>query len=159
MNAHAAFRLSTLMSLLSSVVFAVLFARPWLRNIDAEQALIWLVAPHMVRFIGLSFLVPGVVSESRPKAWAVPAGYGDFTAGILAIIATAALARNASWAIAAVWIFNVWGLADLLFAFYKGARVNLEPGALGAGFYIVTAIVPPLLVSHALIFELLMRNG
>jgi hypothetical protein len=159
MNPHAAFRLSTLMSLLSSVVFAVLFARPWLRNIDAEQALIWLVAPHMVRFIGLSFLVPGVVSESLPKAWAVPAGYGDFIAGILAIIATAALARNASWAIAAVWIFNVWGLADLLFAFYKGARVNLEPGALGAGFYIVTAIVPPLLVSHALIFELLMRNG
>jgi hypothetical protein len=159
MNPHAAFRLSTLMSLLSSVVFAVLFARPWLRNIDAEQALIWLVAPHMVRFIGLSFLVPGVVSESLPKAWAIPAGYGDFIAGILAIIATAALARNASWAIAAVWIFNVWGLADLLFAFYKGARVNLEPGALGAGFYIVTAIVPPLLVSHALIFELLMRNG
>jgi hypothetical protein len=147
------------MSLLSSVVFAVLFARPWLQNINTEQALIWLVAPHMVRFIGLSFLVPGVVSESLPKAWAVPAGYGDFIAGVLATIATAALARSASWAIAAVWIFNVWGLADLLFAFYKGARVNLEPGALGAGFYIVTAIVPPLLVSHALIFELLMRSG
>jgi hypothetical protein len=159
MNPHAAFRLSTLMSLLSSVVFAVLFARPWLQNINTEQALIWLVAPHMVRFIGLSFLVPGVVSESLPKAWAVPAGYGDFIAGVLATIATAALARSASWAIAAVWIFNVWGLADLLFAFYKGARVNLEPGALGAGFYIVTAIVPPLLVSHALIFELLMRSG
>jgi hypothetical protein len=137
----------------------VLFARPWLQNINTEQALIWLVAPHMVRFIGLSFLVPGVVSESLPKAWAVPAGYGDFIAGVLATIATAALARSASWAIAAVWIFNVWGLADLLFAFYKGARVNLEPGALGAGFYIVTAIVPPLLVSHALIFELLMRSG
>jgi hypothetical protein len=159
MNPHAAFRLSTLMSLLSSVVFAVLFARPWLQNINTEQALIWLVAPHMVRFIGLSFLVPGVVSESLPKAWAVPAGYGDFIAGVLATIATAALARSASWAIAAVWIFNVWGLADLLFAIYKGARVNLEPGALGAGFYIVTAIVPPLLVSHALIFELLMRSG
>jgi hypothetical protein len=54
---------------------------------------------------------------------------------------------------------RVWGFADLVFAFYKGARVNLEPGALGAGFYIVTAIVPPLLVSHALIFELLMRSG
>src|SRR5262245_50684264 len=159
MNPSAAFRLSTLMSLLSSVVLAMLFARPWLQNINTEQALIWLVAPHMARFIGLSFLVPGVVSESLPKAWAVPAGYGDFIAAILAIIATAALARSASWAIAAVWIFNFWGLADLLFAFYKGARVNLEPGALGAGFYIVTAIVPLLLVSHALIFELLMRSG
>ena len=47
--------------------------------------------------------------------------------------------------------------ADLLFAFYQGARLRLEPGSLGAGFYIVTAIVPPLLVSHALIFGLLLQ--
>jgi hypothetical protein len=159
MNPRAVFGLSTLMSLLSAIVLAVLFAQPSLRNINTEQALIWLVAPHMVRFIGLSFLVPGVVSASLPQAWAKPAAYGDFVAGILAIIATAGLARTANWAIATVWIFNVWGLADLLFAFYKGARVNLEPGALGAGFYIVTAVVPALLVSHVLIFELLMRNN
>src|SRR4029434_5704945 len=103
MNPRAAFGLSTLMSLLSSIVLAVLFARPWLRNINTEQALIWLVAPHMVRFIGLSFLVPGVVSASLPKAWAIPAAYGDFIAGILAIIATAGLARAANWAIAGAW--------------------------------------------------------
>ncbi len=64
----------------------------------------------------------------------------------------------AAWALAAVWIFNIWGAADLLFAFYKGQRVNLEPRSLGAGFYIVTAVVPPLLVSHALIFMLLLQN-
>ena len=160
MNSRATFGLSILMSLLSSIVFALLFARSWLQNMDVQQALIWLVAPHMfLRFIGLSFLVPGVVSGSLPKAWALPAAYGDFIAGVLAIIATTALARTASWALAAVWIFNIEGFVDLLFAFYKGARVNLEPGALGAGFYIVTAVVPPLLVSHVLIFELLMRSG
>ncbi len=133
MNSRAAFGLSILMSLLSSIVLAVLFARPWLRNINTEQALIWLVAPHMLRFIGLSFVVPGVVSGSLPKAWAMPAAYSDFIAGALAIIATAALARSTNWAIAMVWAFNVWGSADLLFAFYKGARVNLEPGALALG--------------------------
>src|SRR5262245_7267645 len=160
MNPRAAFGLGILMSLLSSIVLALLFARPWLRNINTDQALLWLVAPHMfIRFVGLSFLVPGVVSETLPKAWAVPAAYGDFIAGILAIIATVALARTASWAIAAVWILNVWGLADLLHAFYKGARVDLEPGALGAGYYIVTAIVPALVVSHILIFELLLRSS
>ena len=158
MKPRAAFGLSILMSLLGSIVVAMLFVWPWLQALDVRQALIWLVAPHMfLRFIGLSFMVPGVVSASLPRAWAVPAGYGDLAAGILAIIATAGLAHAASWAIAAVWIFNVWGAADLLFAFYKGARVRLEPGSLGAGFYIVTAIVPPLLVSHALIFMLLMR--
>jgi len=160
MNPRAAFGLSVLMSLISSIVAAALFVWPSLRAINSNQALIWLVAPHMFfRFIGLSFLVPGVVSSSLPRAWAMPAGYGDFVAGILAIIATVALALGASWAIVAVWIFNVWGAADLLFAFYKGARVNLEPGALGAGFYIVTSLVPVLVVSHALIFALLMRTG
>lgn len=159
MNPRAAFGLSVLMSLLSSIVVAALFVWPSLRIIDARQALIWLVAPHMfLRFIGLSFLVPGVVSASLPKAWAIPAGYGDFVAGILAIVATVALAHAAAWANAAVWIFNVWGAADLLFAFYKGARVRLESGSLGAAFYIPTAIVPPLLVSHALIFGLLLRT-
>jgi hypothetical protein len=160
MNTRVAFGLSILMSMISSIVVALLFVWPWLRTGNREQALLWLVAPHMfLRFIGISFLVPGVVSESLPKAWAAPAGYGDLVAGILAIIATVALVHTATWAIAAVWIFNVWGVADLLFAFYKGARVRLEPGSLGAGFYIVTAVVPPLLVSHALIFMLLMRTG
>ena len=158
MNARAAFGLSILMSLLSSIVIAILFAWPWLRASDHQQALIWLVAPHMfLRFIGISFFVPGVVSGALPRAWAVPAGYGDFVAGVLAIIATIALAETAGWAILAVWIFNLWGLADLSFAFYQGARVRLEPGSLGAAFYIVTAIVPPLLVSHALIFAFLLR--
>jgi hypothetical protein len=159
MNPRSAFGLSILMSLLSSVAVALLFVWPWLRTVNLNQALICLVVPHMsLRFIGLSFLVPGVVSESLPKSWARPAGYGDFVAGILAISATAALAHKASWALLAVWIFNVWGAADLLFAFYKGARIRLEPGSLGAGFYIVTAIVPPLLVSHALIFGLLIQT-
>ncbi len=160
MNPRAAFGLSILLSLLSSIIAAWLFVWPQLRMIDGTQALIWLVAPHMfLRFIGLSFLVPGVVSPSLPKAWALPAGYGDLVAGLLAVIATTALARTAAWAIAAVWVFNVWGAADLLFAFYQGARIRLHSGSLGAGFYIVTALVPPLLVSHALVFALLLRTG
>ncbi len=160
MKPRAAFGLSILMSLLSSVVIAWLFVWPWLQTISGRQALVWLVAPHMfLRFIGLSFLVPGVVSESLPRAWAAPAGYGDLVAGILAVVATTALAQTTAWAVAAVWVFNVWGAADLLFAFYQGARIRLEPGSLGAGFYIITAIVPPLLVSHALLFGLLMRIG
>lgn len=159
MKPRTAFALSILMSLLSSIAVVLLFVWPWLLTKNGRQALIWLVAPHMfLRFIGISFLVPGVVSESLPKAWAVPAGYGDLVAGILAVIATAALSHTATWSIAAVWVFNVWGTGDLLFAFYKGARLHIDPGSLGAGFYIVTAIVPPLLVSHTLIFGLLMRT-
>ena len=70
-----------------------------------------------------------------------------------------ALVRSASWAIGVVWIFNVWGAADLLFAFYQGAHVQLQFGLLGAGFYLVTDIVPALLVSHAVIFGELRRSA
>jgi len=112
-----------------------------------------------LRFIGLSFLLPGVVSSSLPREWAAPAAYGDLVAGLLAMIATTALATGSAWATAAVWVFNVVGAGDLLYAFYKGARIQLEPGALGAAYYIVTAIVPVLLASHVLIFALLLRHG
>ncbi len=133
MNARVIFGLSTLMSLVSSIVLAVLFVWPWVETTSRAHALICLVAPHMLlRFLGLSFLVPGVVTNTLPKAWAVPAAYGDFVAGMLAIVATVTMARTAPWAGAVVWVFNVWGAADLLLAFYKGARVNLDPGSLGA---------------------------
>ena len=69
------------MSLVSSIVVAVLFVWPWLQTSNGEEAVIWLVAPHMfLRFIGLSFLLPGVVAGSLPKPWALPAAYRDFVA-------------------------------------------------------------------------------
>jgi len=118
-----------------------------------------LIAPHLFfRFIGLSFLVPGVVSASLPAAFAIPAAYGDLGAGIFAIIATIGLSKRTSWAIAAVWIFNVWGATDLSFAIYQGPRLQIEAGDFGAAFFIPTAIVPPLLITHALIFKLLLRR-
>ena len=158
MNVFALFGISTLMSLVSSGVIAQLYAWPRLRMMNRDQALLVLVAPHMfLRFIGLSFLVPGVVSPSLPAAFAVPAAYGDFVAGILAVTATLALSQRASWAMVLVWLFNSWGAADLLFAIVQGLRVQIDPGALGAAFFIPTAVVPPLLVTHALIFRFLVR--
>ena len=155
MDPRIIFGASVLMSFVSSAVIAKLFVWPRLRNMNQYDSLTRLVAPHMfLRFVGLSFLVPGVVF-SPPAAFAVPAAYGDFVAGILAIIATVALSRRATWAIVVVWLFNIWGAADLLFAFYQGARVQLDPGTLGAAYFIVTAIVPPLLVTHGLIFRVL----
>jgi hypothetical protein len=68
------------------------------------------------------------------------------------------LAQRASRAIGLVWVFNLWGGGDLLHAYYQGAiNARIDPGALGAAFYIPTFIVPPLLVSHALILLLSLR--
>lgn len=159
MNAIALFGVGILASFVSSAVAVRLFVWPWLQKTDQNRALTALVTPHMfLRFVGLSFLVPGVVSPWLPSGFAIPAAYGDFLGGILAIVATIALVNRTSWATMSVWLFNIWGAADLLFAFYQGRQVGIQPGTLGAAFFIVTALVPPLLVTHALIFRLLVRR-
>ncbi|HET6178964.1 MAG TPA: hypothetical protein VFE61_18690 [Candidatus Sulfotelmatobacter sp.] len=158
MKPFALFGVSILGSLASTAVAARLFAWPRLQNMEPNRALTALVAPHMfLRFLGLGFLVPGVVSPLLPAAFAVPAAYGDFIAGILAIVATIALFNRASWAIQSVWLFNIWGAADLLFASYRGSQSGMQPGMLGATSFMVTAVVPALLLSHAVIFCLLAR--
>lgn len=159
MNPLALFGISILASFVSSAVAAWALVWPRLQREEPNRALAALVAPHMfLRFIGLSFLVPGVVSPLLPPAFAIPAAYGDFIAGTLAIVATVGLTNQTSWANKLVWLFNLWGAADFLFAFYQGLHVGIHPGMLGAGFYLITALVPPLLVTHVLIFGLLLRR-
>ena len=156
----ALFGISALLSTVSSVTVAALYVWPWLRSVKPREALAVLVAPHLfLRFIGLSFLVPGVVATALPAAFAVPAAFGDLLAGLLAIVATVGLARQAAWARGAVWAFNTWGAADLVYAGVQGVRLLPGPGSLGAAFYLPTAIVPPLLVTHALIFLVLVRSS
>ena len=56
-----------------------------------------------------------------------------------------------------VWACNLLGCADLLYAFYQANRVGLEAGQLGATYFIVTVFVPFLLITHGLMFRLLLR--
>ena len=160
MDVRAIFGLSVLMSFVAFGLTTKLYILPRLRILPRDDALVPLIVPHAFRFIGLSFLVPGVVSPSLPSAFAVPAAFGDLGAAVLAVAATLAVTRGASWAIVLVWVFNVWGAVDLLYAFYQGlvGIPGLDLRAFGAAFFIPTAIVPPYLVAHGLIFWLLLRS-
>ena len=114
-------------------------------------------ALHGFRFIGLAFLVPGVVSPELPSAFARPAAYGDLLAAALALLALAAL--RSPLGIGLVWVFNLVGTADLLHAIYLGRiGVGVEPGQLGAAYFIPTVVVPLLLVTHGLVFRLLLAR-
>jgi hypothetical protein len=139
-------------------VLTRLYIWPALRKLPRYEALKILALPHAFRFIGLSFLFPGVVSPELTSVISIPAAWGDFVAAILALLSIAALTWRWSFAIPLVWIFNVWGTIDLLYAYYNGIMLELEPGLFGAAFYIPTMIVPPLLVTHALIFLILLRT-
>jgi hypothetical protein len=67
---------------------------PPLRGRSRADAMRPLLLLHSFRFVGLSFLVPGVVSPDLPAAWAEPAAYGDVIAAFLALLA---LAARAGW--------------------------------------------------------------
>lgn len=131
---------------------------PALRARPRKEALRRILLLHSFRFIGLAFLVPGVVSPDLPTAFAQPAAYGNLTTVILALLAQAALRTRLG--IPLVWAFNLVGTADLLNAFYQAnqAGVGRAPGLLGAAYFIPTFVVPLLLCTHALAFLLLLRR-
>jgi len=88
-----------------------------------------------------------------------PAAYGDLFASILAVLAIWSLSARAWFATWMVLAFNLWGAADLLVAFYQGLLgVRIDPASLGAAYFIPTVLVPPLLVTHGLMFWLLLRK-
>jgi hypothetical protein len=122
-------------------------------RIDALRPLL---ALHSFRFFGLSFLIPGVVSSDLPAAFAHDAAYGDIVTAMLALLALGALRTRAG--IALVWLFNIWGSLDLLNAFYQANGTGLLAGQLGAAYFIPTAIVPLLLITHGLMFRILLQG-
>src|SRR6516225_7798082 len=152
------FGLSVLMSFLAFGIVTRLYIWPRVDVAAREDAIAALAAPHMFRFVGLSFLVPGVVSPNLSPDFAQPAAYGDLGATVLAVLTVLALSARLSWANPIVWVFNLWGSVDLLNALYQGAiGVGLGPGSLGAAYFIPTVMVPPWLVTHGLMFWLLLR--
>jgi hypothetical protein len=54
-----------------------------LRDRPLMDALRTVLLLHSFRFIGLAFLIPGVVSPESPIAFARPAAYGDLTTAVL----------------------------------------------------------------------------
>lgn len=159
MDGRALIGLSILFSFFASARIAQLYVWPRLRNLPREEALNALVVPHLFRFIGLSFLMPGVVSPELPHSFALHAAYGDLATTILAVFATMALSARTSWAIPLTWVLSVVGTVDLLYAYYDGLfGVGLAPGVMGAAVYIPTVLVPPLLVTHAMMFRVLLRS-
>jgi hypothetical protein len=73
MSVQMAFGLSVLLSFIAFGLVGALYVWPWARLQSREDALVPLVALHAFRFIGLSFLVPGVVSPELPASFTEPA--------------------------------------------------------------------------------------
>jgi len=150
------FFVSIAFSLIVWGIVATRYIWPELRHRERAEALRPLLILHSFRFIGLAFMVPGVVSPELPSAFAHSAAYGDIIAAILALVSLLLLPSAAG--VAAGWIFNLWGFADILNAFYQANHAGLLAGQLGATFFLPTVIVPLLLITHGLAFRILLQH-
>src|SRR5580700_11208624 len=133
------FFVSIAFSFIAWGIVAARYIWPELRLRPRAEALRPLLILHSFRFIGLAFLVPGVVSPDLPRAFASSAAFGDIVAAVLALLSLLSLRSAAGLPIA--WIFSVWGSVDLLNAFYQAGATGLAPGQLGATYFIPTLIV------------------
>jgi hypothetical protein len=129
----------------------------------------WLVAAQVYRVAGGIFLV--LWADGRlPWQFALPAGTGDVTTGIVAVVVAVQLARNAIGAHRATYAWSLFGIADLVVAITMGAmtspgRAHLlafdAPNLLISSYPLVmvpTFAVPLALMLHGLVLWRLRRE-
>lgn len=141
-----------MLGIIAWTLFFIWYVHPALRKKSFADTMRPLLLLHVFRYIGLMFLIPGVTAEPLDIRFASPAAYGDLVAALLALAALGTLQVNVRAGMALVWIFNLWGLADLLNAVGRGLLFTPD-GALGAAFWIPLLIVPLLVVSHVYIYN------
>jgi hypothetical protein len=131
---------------------------PAVKDRSLKIALTPLLLYACLRVNGLMFLMPGLVSPELPKSFAVPTAYGDLTAVVLALLALACVRAESAAAVPMLWVFNIVGLLDLIYANISTFKDQVDPVYLGVSYYLAILNVPAMVVVHILIFAYLLRR-
>jgi hypothetical protein len=145
------------LSLVAYALLAAWYGVPRLSRLPRELALVPLLWIHAFRVVGGTILAPGAVEAAVPLDFRTMVGYGDLLTAFLALLALIALRHRLPAAIGLVWLTVGIGMLDTLNAIVQSVRYDVFSFALGVNWVIVTAYVPALLVSSALIAWLLLR--
>ncbi|HZQ11848.1 MAG TPA: hypothetical protein VFB31_03460 [Pseudolabrys sp.] len=158
MSPETLFRIHLILGYVAWLLCFSAYIWPWLKAMDRIEAQRAIATLHSFRFFGLVFILPGVVGN-LPEGFATVAAYGDFTTGLLAILALLAVrTRPLFWLF--VVAFNVVGVADLLIDYYNATKLGLAAlaGELGSAYVIPIIYVPLLMITHAVAFYFLVRQ-
>lgn len=142
------------------LVFALIarwYVWPNIKDRRAKAALTPLLLYSCLRVNGLMFLMPGLASPDLPAGFAAPTAYGDFTAVCLALIALFFVRTGSVLALPMVWLFNIEGTLDLLYANVATFKYQVDPTQLGVSYYLAAVNVPAELTVHVVIFAYLLR--
>ncbi|MEM6431853.1 MAG: hypothetical protein AAF708_21630 [Deinococcota bacterium] len=131
-----------------------LLSFPSFRKLIAETSQIALIAPHMLRIVGFSFLILGELNY-LPKEFTIPAGYGDIISGVLVLPVIYLILKQGQWVRSAIVTWNIIGIADFVGAFIAGPRfipthlsTFAQPYALNYFTVIPIFVVPLFVVTH-----------
>ena len=158
MSPEIIFPIHLVLGYVACLLWFSVYALPKLKSMSRFQAQRVIATVHSFRFFGLVFFLPGVVGPQLPVGFATFAAYGDFTTGMLAILALlTARIRPLFWFF--VVAFNLVGTVDIFDAYYNAIRGGLPAlaGQLGAAYVIPILYVPVLMITHFVALYWLVR--
>lgn len=158
MSAIAVMYTEFTMSLAAFVLIAAWYVVPALRARPFHAAVAPILLLHSFRHFGLFYITAMAVPSPPPLGFAAATAYGDVATALLALIALVAVRRSRRLAVPLVWAFNLVGFIDLVVATINAQRHDLAAYSIGVAYILPILVVPALLVSHALVFWLLLRR-
>src|SRR5260370_7117255 len=117
MPSPALFAISVAFGLAAWGAVAWHYIWPALRESPSPENLKPILLLHGFRFLGLAFVVPGVVSPALPAAFAQPVAYGDLITALLVLLALTTLGTRTGSLL--TWSFHPLAPSDLLFPLYQ----------------------------------------
>lgn len=158
MNNVTIFWLQLVTSVVVFSIVAAWYVWPYLTRLPRNSALIPLLFVHVPRYVGMTLLVTGMVDPKLPAEFLSSAAYGDLLEAALAFASIFALRGNWRFAIPLVWVANTWGFLDLLNGVRGVLQLNVPSFNLATLWYVYTFYAPLVLVSHLLIFLVLIKS-
>ena len=152
------FWMQLLVSLVVCTIVVAWYVWPSLTKLSLNAALIPPLFVHVPRYVGMTLLVPYMMDPKLPKDFLFGAAYGDLLEAALALVCLFALRSTWRFAIPLVWVTNTWGFLDLLNGVRGVLTINVPSFNLGTIWYIYTFYAPVVVVSHVLIFMILIKS-
>ena len=99
-----------------------------------------------------------MIDPNLPGEFLSSAAYGDLLEAALAFASIFALRSNWRVAVPLVWVTNTWGFVDLLNGVRGVLTLNVPSFNLSTIWYIYTFYAPLVVVSHLIIFGILIKS-
>jgi len=134
------------------------YVGPRLSNLRLSQALVVVLFIHSFRHIGLTILIPSIVDSDIQSSFVNYYAFGEYFIAAFAVACLVGLTVQLRGSIYLVWIFNIVGTVMVIYAWIQFYILDITQYKLGTFWFIPTFFMPALLVSHYVIFSMLIKR-